>query len=378
MNHKKRMKNIDIARGIAMVLVVMGHCDNFKFWSIEKFSSLFFMQLFIFLSGIFFSENCKSLKELFVTIKKKCLPIYKYYLKYEILFYLLTNLFLKIGFYNINILYGGKSIGYISLNIAFVKNIVKIIFLMGREPFCGAFWFLISLIFIIIEYSCINYLADKFFRSNDSKKLFFINIMIWIMFLIGCIMNYTGFNIPRLSPSFTLILFFHLGNLYRKKGKIQFDNLALFVLCVLTLNILYYFGTISMNSNTYSNPIFLIICSFSGIYMVMYLSKFIEKNLKSISNILAYVGKNTLPIVALQFISFKFIMFIQYKLNFISYEELGILTGANNNNLIYILYVICGIFIPLVFSYMIQKMKIYIRKGEKKDENINYYKARHS
>lgn len=70
MNHKKRMKNIDIARGIAMALVVMGHCDNFKFWSIEKFSSLFFMQLFIFLSGIFFSENCTNLKELFATIKK--------------------------------------------------------------------------------------------------------------------------------------------------------------------------------------------------------------------------------------------------------------------------------------------------------------------
>ena len=377
MNHKKRMKNIDIARGIAIILVVMGHCDNFESWSIERFSSLFFMQLFIFLSGIFFDEKCDSLKGLFTTIKKKCLPIYKCYLKYEILFYLLTNLFLKIGFYNINVLYGGKSIEYISLNIAFVKNIIKIIFLMGREPFCGAFWFLISLIFIVIEYSSINYLSNRLFGFNNKKKYFFTNVMICTLFVIGCIMNYTGFNIPRLSPSFTLILFFHLGNLYRKKGRIQFDNLVFFVLCVLTLNVLYYFGTISMNSNTYSNPIFLIICSFAGIYMVMYLSKFIEKKLKYTSNILAYVGKNTLPIVALQFISFKFIMFIQYKLNLISYEELGFLTGANNNNFIYILYVICGIFIPLVFSYLIQKMKIYIRKGEK-NENINYYKARHS
>lgn len=377
MNHKKRMKNIDIARGIAIILVVMGHCDNFESWSIERFSSLFFMQLFIFLSGIFFDEKCDSLKGLFTTIKKKCFPIYKCYLKYEILFYLLTNLFLKIGFYNINVLYGGKSIEYISLNIAFVKNIIKIIFLMGREPFCGAFWFLISLIFIVIEYSSINYLSNRLFGFNNKKKCFFTNVMICTLFVIGCIMNYTGFNIPRLSPSFTLILFFHLGNLYRKKGRIQFDNLVFFALCVLTLNVLYYFGTISMNSNTYSNPIFLIICSFAGIYMVMYLSKFIEKKLKYTSNILAYVGKNTLPIVALQFISFKFIMFIQYKLNLISYEELGLLTGANNNNFIYILYVICGIFIPLVFSYLIQKMKIYIRKGEK-NENINYYKARHS
>ena len=101
-----REKSIDIARGIAMVLVVMGHCDNFESWSIEKFSSLFFMQLFIFLSGIFFTKSkINNLNDLLNVIKKKCLPIYLYYLKYEIVFYLLTNLFIKIGFYNPDLLY---------------------------------------------------------------------------------------------------------------------------------------------------------------------------------------------------------------------------------------------------------------------------------
>ena len=60
MYKKIREKDIDIARGIAIILVVMGHCDNFELWSIEKFSSLFFMQLFIFLSGIFFNKNEKG------------------------------------------------------------------------------------------------------------------------------------------------------------------------------------------------------------------------------------------------------------------------------------------------------------------------------
>ena len=67
---KKRLKYIDIARGIAIILVVMGHCDNFEQWSIERFAALFFMQLFIFISGYFYKANLNSVKDLLLLIKK--------------------------------------------------------------------------------------------------------------------------------------------------------------------------------------------------------------------------------------------------------------------------------------------------------------------
>lgn len=357
MPSKLRNKSIDIARGIAMVLVVMGHCDNFGSWSIEKFSSLFFMQLFIFLSGIFFTKSkINNFNDLLNVIKKKCLPIYLYYLKYEIVFYLLTNLFIKIGFYNPDLLYGGKTLGLISLNYAFVKNIFRIIFLMGREPFCGAFWFLVTLIFVVCEYSIINYVGNKIFKKSNQQKLF-LNIAVLLMFFIGCVMNRT-INIPRFSPSFTLILFYHLGNLYKLHQKeISFDNVILFLASVILLNILYYCGMVSMNSNQFTNPLFLVVCSVCGIYMVMYLSNLIEKKLNLLSNLLSYIGQHTLPIVALQFISFKAVMLIQYLLGNITYGDLGLLKGANNNNFIYIFYVICGIFIPLLLNFMYERLR---------------------
>ena len=357
MYKKIREKDIDIARGIAIILVVMGHCDNFELWSIEKFSSLFFMQLFIFLSGIFFNKNeINNFKDLFTVIKKKCLPIYLYYLKYEVVFYLLTNLFIKIGFYNPNLLYGGKTIGYISLDFDFVKNIFKIIFLMGREPFCGAFWFLVTLIFVVCEYSVINYIANRIFKNLKYKKVF-LNIIVLLMFFIGCIMNKTV-NIPRISPSFTLILFYHLGNIYNfYKNKIKFNNVIIFLVCIILLNVLYYFGMVSMNSNQFTNPIFLIACSTCGIYMVMYLSNLIEKKSILLSNLLSYIGQHTLPIVALQFISFKAVMLIQYLFGNILFDDLGLLKGANNNNFIYIFYVMCGVFIPLLLNQVYMKVK---------------------
>ena len=354
MSKVARDKNIDMARGIAMVLVVMGHCDNFELWSIEKFSSLFFMQLFIFLSGIFFNKNeINNFKDLFAIIKKKCLPIYLYYLKYEIAFYLLTNIFIKIGFYNPNLLYDGKNIGSISLNLSFVKNILKIVLLMGREPFCGAFWFLVTLIFIVCEYSTLIYIGNKIFKDLKYRKIF-VNIIVLLMFFVGCVMSKT-FNIPRISPSFTLILFYHLGNLYKfHKNEITFNNAIIFLICLVILNVLYHLGMVSMNSNQFTNPLFLIVCSVCGIYMVMCLSNLIERKSKLLSNLLTYIGEHTLPIVALQFISFKAVMLIQYLFGNISFSDLGLLKGANNNNLIYIFYVICGIFIPLLLN------KIYI------------------
>lgn len=351
---KKRLKYIDIARGIAIILVVMGHCDNFERWSIERFAALFFMQLFIFISGYFYKADLNSVKDLLLLVKKKCLPIYLYYLKFELLFFALNNFFLKIGFYNPSIQYGSKTISYVTSFREVVANTLRIILLAGREPFCGAFWFLVTLIFVVIEYSVIIYLSNKIF-NNPQKRCSFINAVVALFFIIGCIMRYTV-SIPRISPAITMLLFYHIGGICRRK-EIKFNSLVLFLTSIVGLNILYFLGTISINSNYFKNPLFLLICSLFGIYMVMYISKYIENHLQYLTFILSYIGKNTLPIVALHFVSFKIVMLIQYYFGSISFSELGILKGANNSNFLYILYVITGVFVPLGVDYIINYTK---------------------
>ena len=354
---KERIKYIDIARGIAMILVVMAHCDNFRIWSIDRFSSLFFMQLFIFISGMFWKNNISNFKDLIKTIKKKCIPIYIYYLKFEILFYLLTNFFIRIGFYNTSLSYGGKAMTLITSISEIPTEILKIVLFMGREPFCGAFWFLITLIFVIVGYSVINYLSRIIFKD---KAKYATSITLVICFLIGCIMSYT-ISIPRISPTFTLIIFYHLGYYTTKHSCFKYNNIFICLISFILLNVLYFYGRISMNSNSFTDPLYLIMCSIFGIYMIMYISRLIDSKTKYIKKILSYIGKNTLPILALHLISFKVVMFIQYKLGQITYTQLGYLKGANNNNLLYILYILCGICIPLLLnktkSITIQQLK---------------------
>ena len=357
--NSKRVLWQDIARAIAIILVVCGHCDNFTTFSIQKFAGLFFMPLFIFISGYLFKDRAiESLGDLKAFLKRRVLPIYKYYLTYEIIFFLLTNVFFKIGFYSSSVKYGDKVLYPITSVPDFVIGIAKIVVLMGREPFCAAFWFFIALIFVVIGYSIIRYVASRL--ENRINKDITITFGVLLCFALGCIMRYT-INIPRFSPSLTLILFYHLGNLtYVYRDKLNFNNIYIAVISLIGLLILYNFGSVSMNRNVFTDPLFLIITSCFGIYFVFFISKIIENKSTKITNGLVYIGQNTLPIIAFHIFCFKIPMLIQLYFGVISFDQLAILNGVSNDNLWYILYVACGIAGPLFINYIIQKSKSFL------------------
>ena len=140
----KRIEFLDIARGIAIILMVCGHADGIG--NIEKAVNLFNMALFMFISGYLFdSKKITTLKSLNNTIIKRVKKLYIYYVFYELFYLCLKNTFFNIGFYSSNVLYGTKFIYPISSVKEFFISIIKILLGMGREPFCGAFWFIIRL-----------------------------------------------------------------------------------------------------------------------------------------------------------------------------------------------------------------------------------------
>ena len=160
----------------------------------------------------------------------------------------------------------------------------------------------------------------------------------------------------------TLILFYHLGNLYFvNRDRIRFDNGLVCMLSFLLLLILNRYGYVSMNQNMFTDPIFLIVSSFLGIYMVFYISKVLDGRLDKARDVLVYIGQNTLPIIAFHLFCFKFVMLAQLFTGYISFDQLAILNGANNNNLWYIAYVLCGVFGPLAIDWLISNSKDKIK-----------------
>ena len=66
MNEKKRVLWIDVARGIAILLAVFGHCIGKLFNPGNRFILAFHMPLFFFLSGMCISESIISAKNYLV------------------------------------------------------------------------------------------------------------------------------------------------------------------------------------------------------------------------------------------------------------------------------------------------------------------------
>ncbi len=361
---KYRFDFIDVARGIGILLMVMGHCDNTG--SISAFVNLFHMSLFVFLSGYLFkNRQLTNFQDLVKYLGKRILKLYVFYLFFEILFYLCTNLFLDIGFYDSSLFYGGKQIFYFQSFSEAIIHILKIVFLMGREPFCGAFWFIITLIFVTSFYAFLNYLSSK--QKFVSSSLFvFIGCLLF--FAIGSCMNAWNVSIPRISSAFTFMIVYYLGNwwfLSKKSNQMSiWFHTILFLISIILLYFLNNIGFISMNSNTFPNFAFFLLASFCGIYAVMYLAKGIVKT-KFLKTIFITMGQRTLSIMAFHFLSFKIAAYIQYLVGDAPYIGLAYLTGYNNNNAWYILYVIVGVLVPILISYIYdfvkKKMKVKVK-----------------
>ncbi len=346
---RKRAGYIDIARGIAIILVVVHHTG--KLWSpFDNFYTLFFMPLFIFISGFVSTENrIKSFKDLLLHLKKRVPKLYFFYLKWELFYLLLTNFFLKIGFYSTEVVYADKKISPITSFGMLFKKIAETVFLMGREPFCGAFWFIVSLIFIIFGYSVINFAVNAVFAGRDEHfKQTAVGIAALACFVIGCVMNKTV-NIPRVAPAFTMMICYHFGFLARVyKEKIRFNNAYAAIFSFAALCVLERFGNLSMNHNEFPNAAFFLVSSAAGIYFAVFVSRLIEKTF--ISGWLEYVGRNTLPIVAMHLVAFKIVTLAKYGLGDIEYADIANLSGVNCKNLSFLAYVIAGVCVPLLLD----------------------------
>lgn len=346
---RKRAGYIDVARGIAIILVVVHHTGNL--WKpFDLFYTLFFMPLFMFISGFVSSENkISDFKSLLAHLKKRIVKLYFFYVKWELIYLLLTNFFLRIGFYSTEVVYTDKKVEPVTSVGMLFKKIVGIVFLMGREPFCGAFWFIISLIFIIFGYSVINFAVNTVFSDKDVRfRQTAVGAAAFACFIIGCIMNKTV-NIPRVSPAFTMMICYHLGYLARVyKEKIRFDNVYVAIFSCAALCILGRFGSLAMNHNNFPNGLFFLASSLAGIYFSIYVSKLSERTF--MSGWLEYVGRNTLPIVAMHFVAFKSITLIKYGLGYAEYADIANLNGVNCKNWSYFAYVVAGVCIPLLLD----------------------------
>lgn len=336
--YKNRIEYFDIAKGIAILLVVLGHC---RYQLIENFVCMFHMPVFLFVSGYFWKDE--FITRPLLLISKRIKTLYLSYVKYEIAFFLLRPLFLYLSWYGEREIPFKFSIKFISIEIC------KIIIGMGREQLLGAFWYLITLMFIIIIFLVISFVTKKI---QDTEEVRFI--FVTIVFLIGCVLR-DYIIVPRFGPALLGIVFYYAGYFVKNKGWNIWVSKMSIIVSMIVLIVCYRYGYCALGTCEITDPPFMIAVGGIGIYLVLAISKFVADKRKRICSLLSLFGANTIIVMAFHEVGFKLLTSLLYysKIFNFTLEDMNRVPIGNNS----LPYVIPYFLLAVIFCFFIIKIK---------------------
>ena len=356
---KKRIEEIDIYKGILILLVVIGHATNRYNTYIYQFHMAAFFFISGFLSSIEKDGLVKFIYKKFMSLK---LPLFTVFILMQIFITILYHSGNYTIFFDDNLRYYG-----------FLFNLKE--FILNDRIFLwflGAAWF-ITVLFYIEVLKKITY--DLF---NKYKKVSFMISV--IMFLLGYFFVLNKINFLNIDLVLIGQFYYSLG-FYLSKQKyaksIVSNSYICMVIFILSLLIMFFLSkitgiTVDYPSRKFGNPLVNIFTAMNGVACIYTLSSILKKN-NLIKKIFSYLGKNTLSILFFHFMFFKvsfFILYgfrvinISYYKNFLPTEEIYKFTP-----IIVIISIVCSLLLWKLLTYL-NFIKILFGEDKVKVNNI--------
>lgn len=288
-----RKRNIDLAKGIGIMLMVVGHCYHQSNWLLQLIYA-FHMPFFFIITGVLYSGKILRIK-----FKKQ---VYRLLIPY-VVFELAYSIFISFM--------GGKGLENILITI--VNNMKVTFCLIG----VNVLWYLPCL--LICE--LILLFVDKIGKCKW--------IILFVMLAIGLLIPMGGFWIV-LWRAFVGVGFMALGyyakQILIKQAKIYAILCVVFVFVIAGL----FNDSVSLVSLQFGNPMLYIISSISGSYLLIQLCEILDKKIQMDNfacRVVEYIGKNTIIILCTHMLFIEIIRLLDYKLFNNSLYTLGILEG---------------------------------------------------
>jgi len=348
---KKRIEYIDLAKGLAIIGVVLSHaitnCNDV--YSINhpillNFISMFNVATFFFINGFLYNDKCVITP--FKAILKKFKAYYIPLISFNFFFLVIYNLTRKC-----HIISSSKE--YLTIK-TFLIELIKI-FTGKLQSLAGPLWFLRALIVLTILYIIIDSISS---RIHNGKYRYIINFLVSVLLYILARSGVLPAKFNFDSGCSAMIVFF-FGVYYRHKDLSRFTSkysYVLFSVSLITTIIIANFSYVGINKSI--NPVLDILAKISSVTMIISLSQ-----IPQISRIipLKVLGAGSLEIMALHILSFKPVSLLIIYLNNleITYLEdnpiirLPIVTFGWS-----IVYTLSGLILPVVF-YKIKKRFIH-------------------
>ena len=342
---------ISICKGIAIILMVIGHAEVPDLLS--NFIYVFHMPLFFIAAGYFFSR--KNVDDPWGFCSRRMKGLYIPFLKWSLVFLLLHNLWFRVGLLNEQFgnWQGGVTHPYTAAD--FAARFMRIVTSMsGYDEFmAGAFWFFRGLLVASILFLVLYKLID------GRTRLSHVGIVVAIC---AAALAFQAFRLGNGLRIVTLpngglreiwgLFFFGIGVLYRRFEPTIGHRWWVALLC---FGIIAYAATqhwCGMNNNGQLRDLLTLpVTGTAGFLMTKYIAELIDMRESIMRRLLVFVGSNTLYVFIFHIISFKAVSWLKIIWYGLEPEQIGchmVIHYNNHEDLFWILYTIAGVGIPLL------------------------------
>ena len=291
----ERLHHIDVAKGIAILLTVIGHCtatalgDHSRlFYTIYAFH----MPLWFFLSGILYRQK-KNEAYFAGKVKSLLLP------------------YLIFSFTNVVSYYFMSKIHHVQEH-EFVRF--------------GGLWFLLALFYVVIIYYVIDNACLK--SVNNKIKNIITSFLSILLVIVGMGMGREESEpMHALATTMVCFFFFHIGvkvsplkNILlseKKKTRLSYLALGLFLMLILSIVAPMNPEPIDVNYGRYGNKWMFLAFALIGIIGVWFISLSVYKN-----KMLEYLGRNSLMILILHIPLWRLFDFVAFSNGLLFYYKL--------------------------------------------------------
>lgn len=337
-NAENRLTYMDIAKGIGIVCVIVGHMND-RF--IQQIVFSFHMPLFFIISGFFLPSKITP-NELLAKRVKQLLPPYIATSIAIVLMSCFKNL--------IGILIHRKTV------LDLVRDVCKWIYAAfygaGSNHVTPFRVIQIGVIWLLLATIVSNYLVAKAVKTKY-PTLFIVAIA-----LVGYYTSKIVWLPWSIQAGMTAATFVYMGVILKRYNCIATENIEHFATAFAfwITEIIHGWPCIGVVENQYPNGAFDFIGGGAGAVCVIWIVKYIDEhmNMPIISRGLSWMGRNSMEMLCLHL----------FELNMIPWDKVLNFFGVKNN--IFILIFTCKMLWAVVGTVLIEKIKKHLQQKENK------------